>query len=371
MGVSEQIGASRLEAFRAIAENSSDPILRFDRQLRYVYVNPAAERRMRRPRHLVRGRTQRELGIAEGAARQWDGELERVFRTGRERRFEFALGAGWVDAEEHFEALAIPERNDRGEIETVLVMVRDVTERVRAHGELVEREAALARAQRLAGLGSFRWEPELDRLRCSDELARLLGGADEPRTLGDLLARVHADDRLRVHRTLGEAARAGRAWSMQFRLFDGDGVERVLRSRGEVAGGCLYGTALDVTAQEDVHSTVRQLLRFSQFVVEHLDDAVVWIDAAGRIVSANRAAADRFGAPTGPLVGREVDAVGLRRPRWEELRQDGRSAYETVTAHHAVFNGDEYACLIVARDRLSGDGDLEIRAAGPLRALRA
>jgi len=36
-----------------------------------------------------------------------------------------------------------------------------------------------------------------------------------------------------------------------------------------------------------------------------------------------------------------------------------------------VFNGDEYACLIVARDRLSGDGDLEIRAAGPLRALRA
>jgi len=371
MGVSEQIGASRLEAFRAIAENSSDPILRFDRQLRYVYVNPAAERRMRRPRHLVRGRTQRELGIAEGSARQWDGELERVFRTGRERRFEFALGAGWVDAEEHFEALAIPERNDRGEIETVLVMVRDVTERVRAHGELVEREAALARAQRLAGLGSFRWEPELDRLRCSDELARLLGGADEPRTLGDLLARVHADDRLRVHRTLGEAARAGRAWSMQFRLFDGDGVERVLRSRGELAGGCLYGTALDVTAQEDVHSTVRQLLRFSQFVVEHLDDAVVWIDAAGRIVSANRAAADRFGAPTGPLVGQEVDAVGLRLPRWEELRQDGRSAYETVTAHHAVLNGDEYACLIVARDRLSGDGDLEIRAAGPLRALRA
>jgi len=221
------------------------------------------------------------------------------------------------------------------------------------------------------GLGSFRWEPELDRLRCSDELARLLGGADEPRTLGDLLARVHADDRLRVHRTLGEAARAGRAWSMQFRLFDGDGVERVLRSRGELAGGCLYGTALDVTAQEDVHSTVRQLLRFSQFVVEHLDDAVVWIDAAGRIVSANRAAADRFGAPTGPLVGQEVDAVGLRLPRWEELRQDGRSAYETVTAHHAVLNGDEYACLIVARDRLSGDGDLEIRAAGPLRALRA
>jgi PAS domain S-box-containing protein len=392
VGVSEQIGASRLEAFRAIAENSTDLILRFDRQLRHVYVNPAAERRMRRPRHLVRGKTQREVGIAEGSARVWEAELERVFRTGRERRFEFALGSGWVDAHEHFEALAIPETGARGELETVLVVVRDVTERARAHDELVEREAVLARAQRLAGLGSFSWEPEADRLRCSDELLRLVGG-EEPRTLAQLVLRVHADDRLRVRRTLDEAALSGRAWSMQFRLFDRDAVERVLRSRGEVVAGLLYGTAHDVTAQEDVHATVRQLLRFSQFVVEHLDDAVVWIDGGGRIVSANRAAADRFGARSEPLVGQEVDAVGLRLPRWEELRQHGRSAYAVtppggsplaVTAHHALFNGDEYACLIVSRERevaaaapdpavshLLGDGELEIRGVGPLRALLA
>src|SRR5512146_3005412 len=106
--VTEQLARSSLEAFKAIAENTPDLILRFDRQHRHVYVNPAAERRLRRRRHAIVGKTQRELGIAADVARVWEEHLERVFRTGRERQFEFALGSSWVDAHELFEARVVP-----------------------------------------------------------------------------------------------------------------------------------------------------------------------------------------------------------------------------------------------------------------------
>ena len=367
----EQLGRSSLEAFRAIAENSADLILRFDRQLRHVYVNPAAERRMRRPRHAIRGKTQRELGMIESVVQTWEEALERVFRSGRERRFEFALGSTWIDAQEEFEAFATPERDARGEIETVLVVVRDMTERARGQTALAAQEASLRAAQRIAGCGSFTWESATNALRCSEELHRLLGlSCDEAIALDDLLALVHEDDRSRVRRTLEDAARTGRPWSMQLRVRDRDGGERVLHSRGERAtdgdGVRLYGTALDVTEQEDVQSTVRQLLRFSQFAVERIDDAVLWIDASGRILSANRAAGDRFGERAESLVGQPVGRLGLKEPaeswgeRWEQLQRAGRLRYEVaqpggapleICAHHAALNGQQYACLIVARER--------------------
>lgn len=387
MGVSgggEQYGRSSLEAFRAIAENSPDLILRFDRQHRHVYVNPAVERRMRRPRHAIRGRTQRELGMPDGVAAQWHEELERVFRSGRERRFEFALGSTWVDAHEHFEALAVPERGDGGEIETVLVIVRDATERARAHAALTEREAALAEAQRIAGCGSFSWDPDGDVLRASAELARLVPlAAGEPCTLAELLAHVHADDRARVQRTLDDAARLARPWSMQLRLTDRDGAERVVHSRGEVAtdgfSRRLHGTALDVTDQEDVQRTVRQLLRFAQFAVEHIEDAVVWLDAGGRLVSANHAARERFAD------GAEALLAAGWPDRWHQLVREGHLGWDAaapgdapvaVTAHHTAMFGHEYACLVIAPDRgearfTDDDGELEIRSVGRLRALPA
>lgn len=390
MGVSgggEQLGRSSFEAFRAIAENSPDLILRFDRQHRHVYVNPAVEKRMRRPRHAIRGRTQRELGMAADVAERWQEELERVFMSGRERRFRFALGSTWVDAHEHFEALAVPERGDTGDIETVLVIVRDATEETRERTALAEREAALARAQRIAGCGSFRWEPDGDRLHVSAELGRLVPlPCDETSSLGELLAHVHADDRARVRRTLDEAARLGRPWSMHLRLVDRDGVERVVHSRGEVVGDgggrSLHGTALDVTDQEDVQRTVRQLLRFAQFAVEHIEDAVVWLDAGGRLVSANHAARERFAE------GAEAMLAAGWRDRWQELRREGQLAWDlappgaaplAVSAYHTAMFGNEYACLVIPPPRRAarcdagdaGDGELEIRSLGRLRAMAA
>ena len=367
----EQLGRSSMEAFRAIAENSLDLILRFDRKFRHVYLNPAAERQMRRPRHAIRGKTQRELGMPDDVAGLWEEALERVFRSGRPRRFEFELGASWVDAQEHFEAFASAETGAHGEVETVLVVVRDVSERVRAGKALAARTEALARAQRIAGCGSFYWDAATDALEVSEELRRLLPFAsDEPATLGELVAVVHDDDRASVGRTLEEAIRAGRPWSMQFRVLDRDGAERVLRSRGEVvageAGSRLYGTALDVTDQEDVQSTVRQLLRFSQFAIDHIDDAVVWIDAGGRILSANRAASERFGERAEALVGQPIGRLGLQQSseswteRWHELRRAGRVRYEVdrpggtpveISAHYAVLHGQESVCMVVARER--------------------
>jgi PAS domain S-box-containing protein len=370
-GVSEQSARSSLEAFRAIAENTPDLIFRFDREHRHVYVNPAVERRMRRPRRTIRGKTLEELGIVADVAELWDEQLERVFRSGRERGFEFALGSSWVDAQEHFEARAVPETDRQGTVVTVLVVVREVTERRNAEKALAEREAALANAQRIAGCGSFQWELATGELRCSEELRRRLPfppREGDQASLDDLIALVHPDDRERVRRRLEDAARSEGAWSMQFRAIDRDGVARVLHSRGEVVSDDrgqpirLHGTTLDVTEPDDVQRTVRQLLRFSQFAVEHMNDATLWIDPTGRIVSVNGAACERFDQPADALVGTHIAMLGLMEStedwsqRWQALADAGRLRYEIarasdepveITAHHAMLQGQEYGCLFV------------------------
>jgi PAS domain-containing protein len=139
----EEAARSCLEAFRAVAELAPDLILRFDREFRHLYANPAAERRLRRPRHQIVGRTWRELGMPPEASDIWEEQLERVFRSGRERRFDFALGAGWLDGQEHFEARMVPEPGG-----TALVMVREVSVERRAQAALEERVRVLEESLR-------------------------------------------------------------------------------------------------------------------------------------------------------------------------------------------------------------------------------
>ena len=60
------------EKFRALAENSIDTIMRFDHQLRHLYVNPIVEEQTGIPAHGFIGKTHRELGFPDDLCQLWD-----------------------------------------------------------------------------------------------------------------------------------------------------------------------------------------------------------------------------------------------------------------------------------------------------------
>ena len=123
----------------ALLANVADIVVRFDRELRHLFVNHAVTAVAGAPPEAFIGRTNRELGMPEELCALWDVELGAVFDEGVERRFEFQFdgpnGLRWL------EAYVVPERNERGEVETILSVTRDRTEAHAAERELRASEA--------------------------------------------------------------------------------------------------------------------------------------------------------------------------------------------------------------------------------------
>jgi PAS domain S-box-containing protein len=130
------------EERQALLENSPDMICRFDPLGRWIYANRTFERLTGQRRELI-------AGTPLGKTPDFDAEVVRGFelaiatvvttgsQTGFEYRVEYA-GEQW------FHASAFPQCSPEGEIVSVLIISRDITERRRMEEEL---RSSMARLQ--------------------------------------------------------------------------------------------------------------------------------------------------------------------------------------------------------------------------------
>jgi PAS domain S-box-containing protein len=129
----------REETFRALAENSPDVIMRFDRGHRHLYVNPAAGRQTGIPPEAYIGKTHQDLGFPDGLVKNWEDAINKVFGTGQPHRIEFMLpDQSWIDW------LLVPEFDLQGEVKAVLTSARDITGHKKSEETLRESERRLA-----------------------------------------------------------------------------------------------------------------------------------------------------------------------------------------------------------------------------------
>ena len=152
------------ERFRALAENSLDVIMRFDREGRHLYANAVVEAQTGIPAADFIGRTHRELGFPEHLCELWDKAVQSVFATGQVHRVDFELPAGiWIDW------LLMPELAADGSVRCVLASARDITDRKRAEQAILEARDELERrvAERTAEL-----EAEVAERRRAEEALR-------------------------------------------------------------------------------------------------------------------------------------------------------------------------------------------------------
>lgn len=131
----------REQEFKTLVENSPDIIVRFDSGMRHLYVNPAVEAAFGVPASAYLGKTKAEIGLAPDIVAAWDSATVRVFATGSEQQFEFAQTIN--GKLRHFTTRLIPEFDRYDNIESLLGITYDVTDRTRMEKErevLLERE---------------------------------------------------------------------------------------------------------------------------------------------------------------------------------------------------------------------------------------
>ncbi|MDQ3399069.1 MAG: PAS domain S-box protein, partial [Deinococcota bacterium] len=153
----EELLRRRNQEFAALVERAPDVTARFDRDLRHLYVSPAIERITGiAPKNYI-GKTNQELGMAGELFSFWRERLLAIFKTGNDDTFEFDFIT--PEGVLTYHSRAVPEFNDRGEVETVLVVSRDITERKQAEkerGRLLAREReARAKAEEAGRRLSF------------------------------------------------------------------------------------------------------------------------------------------------------------------------------------------------------------------------
>lgn len=156
-------------------------------------------------------------------------------------------------------------------------MRRQIEERRRVEKNLRDREASLANAQKIAGLGSWDWDSSTNEVRLSNQAYRIFGlkkGPENP-TYDMIIERIPDEDRGRVERMIEQALEDGRPYSVQHRIRHSNDVERVVMERAQVVNDDqgrvvgLTGTAHDVTEQ----SRINQELQRASSVAEAANQA--------------------------------------------------------------------------------------------------
>jgi PAS domain S-box-containing protein len=134
----------------------------------------------------------------------------------------------------------------------------DITERKAAEESLRRKEIELKEAQRLAGVGSWQWDPETDTVVWSEELYRLAGRdpnlpAVSYKEHGQLYAPESWD---RLQHAVKTALLTGAPYELVLEMVRTDGTHRWVMGRGEaqrdstgqIAG--LRGTVQDITERK-------------------------------------------------------------------------------------------------------------------------
>ncbi|MBN2311347.1 MAG: PAS domain S-box protein [Candidatus Hydrogenedentes bacterium] len=141
------------EKYRALSENSTDAIMRFDRDLRFLYANRAVEELMGvDPAHCV-GRTHHELNFPEHLCEFCEAQIEKVFETGQAHPVQFEMQG--KKGRVVLDWSLFPEFGPDGHVNTVMTSARNITDFEEAQKARLELEAQLHRSQKMEAIGQL------------------------------------------------------------------------------------------------------------------------------------------------------------------------------------------------------------------------
>jgi PAS domain S-box-containing protein len=211
-----------------------------------------------------------------------------------------------------------------GKAERMLGMAVDITERKDAEESLRGKELELNEAQRLAGVGSWQWNPATDTVVWTQELYRIAGR--DP-SLPAVSYKEHSqlytpESWQRLRRAVETALQTGAPYEVALEMVCADGTHRWLTGRGEVqrdANGDiagLRGTVQDVTERKRVEEALSRM--------------------SGRLIEAQEAERARIARDLHDDIGQRLALLLMGLEQAEGLLPDSLDALRKQTAEIAA-----------------------------------
>ena len=233
------------------------------------------------------------------------------------------------------------EYNENGNLEKIIGICLDITERKGSEERLRKNERVLAEAQKIAHLGSWIWDVPSDIVTWSDELYRIYGLTPEEggHSFEEYLERVYPDDREMVDEMVMKAYQDGMPFSFEERIIRPDGEIRILSSKGEVILGKdgrpirMMGICHDITEQKTAEQSLRESDERYRLIVENAREyAIFTLDPDGYVTSWNAGAEHIKGYTADEIIGQhfsvfypeEAQAGGVPAAVLEKTRSLGK-----------------------------------------------
>jgi PAS domain S-box-containing protein len=315
------------EQFASVVENTPDLITRWDKNLKLVYANGAFEAAMGVPNASLYGKTSREMGEPEEIAGPYMKSLREAFETGAAvEHFNTFSGP---EGSAYFYSRIVPEKNERGETETVLATARDITALKNAEREIIQVKEELAQRakeelrdseQRFRAIVTTGSDAVYSMNADWTEMRFLVGkdfipDTEDPNTTW-LEKYIHPDDRPTVLRKINEAIATKSVFELEHRVLTVDGTLGWTHSRaiplfddaGEINGWC--GTAQDITAKRVSEAALRESQSRLQLLMESVQDyAIMTTDLKGIVTEWNKGAENIFGWTAEEIIGKSSDLI--------------------------------------------------------------
>jgi PAS domain S-box-containing protein len=220
----------------------------------------------------------------------------------------------------------IPLVGPSGSSDRILTLMIETTERKRQEDRLRSSEARLARAQRMANLGSWEQDLESGELQLSEDACRIFGMRPEESrtTMETLFSLVHPEDQASVRATVQNAPARGGCSQIEHRIILSDGTERFLRQYieplgNEAGGGRLLGTVQDVTEYKHLEEKFRRaqklegIARLAGGVAHDFNNLLVVINGYAQMILSKLKAKDPLRDQAQEIINAGNRAAALTR----------------------------------------------------------
>ncbi len=366
----------RERTLESVLQNLPDAVARLDKRGRHLFVNPALETMLGLSSAEIVGKTLAELPLLAEAQKRWMSRVRKVFSSGAtlnvEDSFEGPLGRRYQ------EATLVPERDENGEVTTVLIVIRDVTEQHQAAKSLIESEERFRVVFNKAPIAMILIDQDVH-IRGANPAATKLLGYSHKQLVGKTIYEITHPDDVELTRGVAERMLEGNEPTVAVE-------KRYLRKDGGVVWGRLSVSAVrdsdhgvvfnveqivDITQLKQAERALREREELQRVVTEQATDVIAVVDLDFTIRLVSESVHSALGYKPEELVGHGVDEliapemieevragaekiIAGRPPRSRSFRVRNRSGgwrlFEGIGSVAHDENGASSYLVVVLRD---------------------
>ena len=192
----------------------------------------------------------------------------------------------------------------------ILAIVRDITERKLAEKKIQESEKLLLEAQKLAKIGSYKYNFDTQEVRVSGVFLEISGINFDANITTEFLREItHPEDRANNQAVFEKCLKTREKFDLEYRIFTKNkkqlkwihGIGEFIYSNGKAIN--FVGTIQDITERKQTEIALKAAKEFTDKLIMSMQEGLMIVNLKGKIIMVNNSLCEMLGYKEKELIG--------------------------------------------------------------------